>query len=125
MKKIFLGAFIALMACVQPMDAQERRGGPGRMNPEQMVESRVKMLDKELDLTDEQEANIKAIYQKFYGQQPKNRGSRDEMRKKMDELNEKIKGQLTDQQKEKFDKMNKEMRRRGPGGDFRPGGGRR
>lgn len=112
MKKLILGAFVALMACAQPMDAQERRGGPGRMNPEQMTER----LDKELDLTDEQEAKITAIYKEYFGQQPQERGSREEMRKKMGEMNEKIKAVLNDDQKKKYDEMHQRMRRRGPGG---------
>ena len=62
MKKLILGAIVALMACAQPMNAQERRGGPGQMNPEQLLEFRMIMLDKELDLTEEQEVKIKAIF---------------------------------------------------------------
>lgn len=112
MKKIILGALVALMACAQPMDAQERRGGPRRMDPEQISER----LDKELDLTDEQEAKITAIYKEFFGQQPQERPSREEMRTKMKEMNEKIKAVLNDDQKKKFDEMQQKMRRRGPGG---------
>ena len=124
MKKLILGAIVALMACAQPMNAQERRGGPGQMNPEQMLEFRMNMLDKELDLTEEQEVKIKAIYKEFFGQQSQERGSREEMRKRMKELNDKVKAELNEEQKEKFDKMNENMRRRGPGGGPRQGGPR-
>lgn len=124
MKKLILGAIVALMACAQPMNAQERRGGPGQMNPEQMLEFRMNMLDKELDLTEEQEVKIKAIYKEFFGQQPQERGSREEMRKRMKELNDKVKAELNEEQKVKFDKMNENMRRRGPGGGLRQGGPR-
>ncbi len=124
MKKLILGAIVALMACAQPMNAQERRGGPGQMNPEQMLEFRMNMLDKELDLTEEQEVKIKAIYKEFFGQQPQERGSREEMRKRMKELNDKVKAELNEEQKVKFDKMNENMHRRGPGGGPRQGGPR-
>ena len=45
-----------------------------------------------------------------------NMGCPEEMIKKFEEMNKKIKAVLNDEQKVKFDKMQEEMRRRGPGG---------
>lgn len=104
------------MACIQPMNAQQRENGPRRMNPEKMMQQRITEMDKELDLTDEQEKEIKKLYTDFYKNTPRERGSREEMMKRMSEFNEKVKAVLNDEQKVKFDKMNKNQRRRGSGG---------
>lgn len=113
MKKLVLGALVA-MAFIQPMNAQERQGnGHRQMDPQKMLEFRMQRLDKELDLSEKQENKIKAIYDEHFKQVPKERGSRKEMMKRNQELNQKIKEELTDEQKKKFDEMNKKMHRRG------------
>ena len=105
MKKLVLGALVA-MAFIQPMNAQERQGnGHRQMDPQKMLEFRMQRLDKELDLSENQENKIKAIYDEHFKQVPKERGSRKEMMKRNQELNQKIKEELTDEQKKKFDEM--------------------
>ena len=62
MKKLVLGALVA-MAFIQPMNAQERQGnGHRQMDPQKMLEFRMQRLDKELDLSENQENKIKAIF---------------------------------------------------------------
>ncbi|WP_300792710.1 hypothetical protein [uncultured Bacteroides sp.] len=101
MKKILFLAVMAVM-CTQTIDAQ-RKGGE-KKTLEQMVEN----LDKKLDLTDEQEKQITALYKDFFNQKV----SREDRKAKMDELNSKISLLLTDEQKAKFDKMKSEPRKR-------------
>lgn len=59
MKKIVLALIVALLGSIV-MNAQpaSRHG----MSPEQMVEKRIERLDKALDLTDQQKAEIAKIY---------------------------------------------------------------
>lgn len=101
MKKIL---FLALMAMLgmQQVDAQ-RKGGNAR-TPEQMVER----LDQKLNLTDEQEKQIMALYTDFFKQDL----SREERRAAMQELNKKITALLTDEQKAAFEQMKKERPQR-------------
>lgn len=101
MKKIL---FLALMAMLgmQQVDAQ-RKGGNAR-TPEQMVER----LDQKLNLTDEQEKQIMALYTDFFKQDL----SREERRVAMQELNKKITALLTDEQKAAFEQMKKERPQR-------------
>lgn len=101
MKKIL---FLALMAMLgmQQVDAQ-RKGGNAR-TPEQMVER----LDQKLNLTDEQEKQIMALYTDFFKQDL----SREERRAAMQELNKKITALLTDEQKTAFEQMKEERPQR-------------
>ena len=101
MKKIL---FLALMAMLgmQQVDAQ-RKSGNAR-TPEQMVER----LDQKLNLTDEQEKQITALYTDFFKQDL----SREERKAAMQELNKKITDLLTDEQKTAFEQMKKELPQR-------------
>lgn len=101
MKKILFVALVAMLG-LQPADAQ-RKGGNTRA-PEQMVEK----LDKKLNLTDEQEKQITALYADFFKQEV----SREERRTAMQELNKKIEALLTDEQKTAFEQMKKERPQR-------------
>lgn len=101
MKKILFVAFVAMLG-LQPADAQ-RKGGNTR-TPEQMVEK----LDKKLNLTDEQEKQITALYADFFKQEV----SREERKTAMQELNKKIEALLTDEQKTAFEQMKKERPQR-------------
>lgn len=75
MKKILFFAFVAFLG-IQSVDAQ--RNGGKRRTPEQMVE----MLDKKLDLTEDQEKQITALYTDFFAEKL----SREERKTKMEEL---------------------------------------
>lgn len=112
MKKLLMCALVALVG-VLSVDAQV---GPGQFDPEKIAEFSVQYLDEQLDLNKEQEGKIKEIYLDMFKNGFENMGGPEEMQKKFEEMNKKIKAVLTDEQKVKFDKMNEEMRRRGPGG---------
>lgn len=98
---IVMLAFVAILG-VQNVDAQ-RKNGNGR-TPEQMVEK----LDQKLNLTDEQEKQITALYTDFFKQEL----SREERRTAMQELEKKISALLTDEQKIAFEQMKKERPQR-------------
>lgn len=98
---IVMLAFVAMLG-VQNVDAQ-RKNGNGR-TPEQMVEK----LDQKLNLTDEQEKQIMALYTDFFKQEL----SREERRTAMQELEKKISALLTDEQKIAFEQMKKERPQR-------------
>ncbi len=133
MKKTFFAIMIALLAvagvCAQPQDRGHRRGG---MNPGQMVERRIAMLDKELTLTPEQKTAIKAIYteqaekmkaqmeqmraDKQHAAQPKPedmKARREAMRAQQDEVDNKVASLLNAEQKAKFEKLRAQQAERG------------
>ena len=101
MKKILFFALVAFLG-IQSVDAQ--RNGGKRRTPEQMVE----MLDKKLDLTEDQEKQITALYTDFFAEKL----SREERKTKMEELESKIKSLLNDEQKTAYDQMKKERPQR-------------
>lgn len=112
MKKLFICALVAL-AGVLTANAQF---GPGEFDPEKIAEFSTQHLDEQLDLNKDQEGKIKALYLDMFKGGFENMGGPEEMIKKFEEMNKKIKEVLTDEQKVKFDKMQEEMRQRGPGG---------
>lgn len=112
MKKLFVCALVALSG-VLTVNAQ---GGFGNFDPEEMAKMSVQRMDEQLDLNEEQEGKIKTIYLDMFKGGFENMGGPEDMMKKFEEMNKKIKAVLTDEQKAKFDKMQEEMRRRGPGG---------
>lgn len=101
MKKILLYVFVAMLS-VQYVDAQHQRGN--NRTPEQIVEN----LDKKLNLTDDQEKQIVALYTDFFKQEL----SREERRTAMQELEQKITSLLDDRQKEAYQQMKKERPQR-------------
>ena len=92
-----------------------RGGGPGRMSS---VDDDVKQLSKELNLTDSQKTQVKAILQDQRDQMKKimedSSGSREDRFSKMREIHEKssasVRDILTDEQKTKYDKLQEERR---------------
>lgn len=101
MKKILFLAFV-VMLCSQTIDAQCNDGN--KRAPEQMVER----LDKKLNLTDEQEKQIKNLYTDFFSQKV----TKAERKTKKDELDSKIISLLTDEQKAEYEKMKSEMQKK-------------
>lgn len=103
MKKILFLALVAMLG-VQSVDAQQRGGNNRKRTPEQMV----KNLDEKLELTDEQEKQITALYTDFFKQEL----SREERRTAMQELEKKVTSLLTDEQKSTYEQMKKERPQR-------------
>lgn len=101
MKKILLCAFVAMLS--MPHADAQRKGGNVR-TPEQIVEN----MDKKLNLTDEQEKQITALYADFF----KQKLSREERRAAMQELDQKITSLLDDKQKEAYQQMKKKRPQR-------------
>lgn len=129
-RKMFLTAGLAMVLgfalSVVPARAQEGGGaggqgqgaprGRGIMNPEEQLNR----LAKELDLTDDQKAQIKPILedrhekmQKLFADEslsPEDRRSK--MREIFEASNKKIRDVLNDDQKKKFDEMQAKRRER-------------
>lgn len=103
MKKILFLALVAMLG-VQSVDAQQRGSNNRKRTPEQIV----KNLDEKLDLTDEQEKQITALYTDFFKQEL----SREERRTAMQELEKKVTSLLTDEQKSAYEQMKKERPQR-------------
>lgn len=107
MKKIIALAF-AIILGAGTMSAQ-RGGGNQRMS----VEDRVANMAKELNLTDKQQKQITAIYKESRAKRTEGtRPTREEMRAEMEKVNQKVNAVLTDEQKKKFEKMNKDRQNR-------------
>lgn len=105
MKRLFLClAMVAVLASSQVTMAQ---GRPQRMNREQRMEQMV----KQLNLSDEQCKEFKAVMDSV---RPRNnngeRPSREEMEKMRTEMESKIKSILTEEQYQKYQEMHKNKR---------------
>ena len=98
MKKVVLLA-IAVVLGFTTASAQRRQ--KQQLTPEQRVEKQMQRLDSKLNLTDEQEEEIKKLYTEFFN----SKVNREERKSKMDELNKKIESLLTDEQKTTFSEM--------------------
>ena len=96
MKKILFLAFVAML-CSQTIDAQRKDGN-----------KRNERLDKKLNLTDEQEKQIKDLYTDFFNQKV----AKEERKAKKKELDSKIISLLTDEQKAEFEKMKSDMQKK-------------
>lgn len=110
MKKVLLVTLLFFIG-LQSADAN-RKGGKEPKSVEKRIEKVMDKLDKHLDLTDTQEQKIKTLFTDFFkdGDQ---KGDRKERKSEIEQLDQKIKDLLTDDQKDKFDKMklNKKMRK--------------
>ena len=107
MKKTIALAF-AIILGAGTMSAQ-RGGGHQRMS----VEDRVANMAKELNLTDKQQKQITAIYKESRAKRTEGtRPTREEMRAEMEKVNQKVNAVLTDEQKKKFENMNKARQNR-------------
>jgi periplasmic protein CpxP/Spy len=134
-------AMVALcggVLCALPVMAQDAAPAPAVQDSSnggrggKMQERQMEMMTKKLNLTSDQQTQIKAINEDSMKQMMALRNdtsmSQDDKRSKMMDLrkasNDKIRGVLTDEQKPKFDEMQAQMRermkeRRG-GGDASP-----
>ena len=107
-----------------------RPGGPGggRMNPEE----RLKKMTEQLTLTEDQQAKVKAIFEGGREEMAKLKDTpEDQRRAKFGEFmkaqNEKVLAVLTPEQQEKYKAAMAERAKQGggPGGERKPGEGRR
>ena len=124
-----------VLLAVAGMNAQPQgRGprGPQGMDPGKMIEHRVAMLDKQLQLTPDQKKAIAAIYTEQADQmkaqmqqkrdnkeQPKPeemKARHEEMRAHQAEVDAKVAAVLTAEQKEKYEQLQAEHEKRGPRG---------
>ena len=124
MKKIVLALTVVLMGTIV-MNAQPPRRV--NMNPEQMVEKRVERLNKHLNLTTEQKAEITRIYTEEMKARPERmeKGERpdeatmkahhEQMKAQRESTDAKIEALLTPEQAAKFAKMKTEHGKRGHG----------
>jgi Spy/CpxP family protein refolding chaperone len=107
-----------------PVQAQ---GGPQGRGPRMSPEERLKRLDQQLKLTDDQKGKIKPILEDQQKQVDALRSDsslsqedrRAKMRSIMQDSNGKIRDLLTDDQKKQFDQTS-QRRGRGPGGGGYP-----
>lgn len=113
MRKKILWALIACIVFTGVTLAQEgppmHKKDRDKPNPEEMVKKEMKLLKKELDLTETQETFIKKILEEYGQNIKKQMESREknfeETEKLMKEKDEKIISVLTDEQAEKFKDM--------------------
>jgi periplasmic protein CpxP/Spy len=104
MKKLFLMCLLVI-----GVSAVSRAQGGNRMSPE----DRVKAMQTQLKLTDDQSAKILAIYKQSAVKRDSVRnagGDRDAMRPIMQDANNKVQAILTDDQKAAYKKMMDDMR---------------
>ena len=138
MKKTIFVIMMVLLA-VAGMNAQPQGRGPrpGGMNPEKMIEHRIAMLDKQLQLTPDQKTAIAAIYNEQAEQmkaemqqmhdknvQPKPeemKGHHEQMQARQAEVDAKVAAVLTAEQKEKYEQLQAEHEKRGPRGRHHEG----
>ena len=100
MKKIIVLALAVLLGA-GTMSAQHG-GRPQRMS----MEDRVAQMAKELDLTEEQQKKIVAIYTDFW-QKPKEgeRPTREQMRAEFEKIDKQVTAVLTKTQQKKYEEM--------------------
>ena len=126
MKKIVFALTLALLGTIAVNAQQPRRHA---MNPEQMVEKRIERLDKALNLTDQQKAEIAKIYSEEMIAMHKDRPSKAEdgeesvqmsrkdrqqmMRAQREATDAKIESLLTPEQVTKFAELKKHESERG------------
>jgi len=104
MKKTVLLALVAVIsATTVTAQDMEKRGDRSGSNPEKRIEKQVKRLDKKLQLTDEQQRQLKEFYSEFdKAQMARMEQVRQQERKDREALDGKINSILTDEQKAKY-----------------------
>ncbi len=125
-----LGIFLAWSAALAYQNAGAQTQGPGKRSPEEMMNRRMNMLSKRLNLTDDQKGKIKPLLENELKQAQELRQdtslSRPQKRAKFLELRKSTNSQIrallnTDQQK-KFDEWQEQMQQ-GRGRWHRKSGG--
>lgn len=116
-------------AMAQPGEGQQ---GPPSLPSDKQIEKMVKKLDKELDLTDEQNTRVSELYiAHFHKVEAKMKSSQRPERNEMEALDtsleKKVKAVLTEKQQETYTGLleKQEKNRNGQGQQARPQGGQR
>ena len=108
MKKIIIMA-LAVLWGAGTMSAQ--RDGKQRMS----TENRVARMTKQLNLTEEQQQKITAIYKDFESKRKEGeRLNREKMMEEMKKVNEQVNSVLTDEQKKKYEELKQARMKRQP-----------
>jgi len=88
------------------------QNGPRPIPDAAQIEKMIERLDKQLELSDEQSTNIKAVYvahfEEMEAKTKDGRPSRDEMEALRAEFETEVKAHLTDEQQAAYDKMRQE-----------------
>lgn len=116
MKRIIVSLTTLMLVGITSVFAYQPQWGQP-MSPEQFADSRVADMDKRLELTDDQETKLKAIYKDSFANMPvMDMQMGEEQRTKMMEYfkatEEKVEAVLTDAQKVEYKKMREEQRAR-------------
>ena len=108
MKKIIIMA-LAVLWGAGTMSAQ--RDGKQRMS----TENRVARMTKQLNLTEEQQQKITAIYKDFESKRKAGeRLNREKMMEEMKKVDEQVNSVLTDEQKKKYEELKQARMKRQP-----------
>ena len=108
MKKIIIMA-LAVLWGAGTMSAQ--RGGQQRMS----TENRVARMTKQLNLTEEQQQKITAIYKDFESKRKEGeRPNREKMMEEMKKVDEQVNSVLTDEQKKIYEELKQARMKRQP-----------
>jgi Spy/CpxP family protein refolding chaperone len=117
----------ALLACTNLVSAQDAKNGNENKGKKRgaNVEQQLQRMDQELKLSDEQKTKLKAVFEEGNKKRQEfmrdNSVAREDRREKMQALmkeqNEKIKGILTAEQWQKWEKARQEMRKNGRQGE--------
>ena len=97
MRKYVLSVVMIVTAM---LGANAQRFQKPNFKPEQRAEKQVKRLDEKLNLTDEQEKQVKAVYEEFFKEQASSREGSKAKRDEMDKKTERIFLNVTKEQKE-------------------------
>ncbi|MFI3281224.1 MAG: hypothetical protein R3Y44_04545 [Rikenellaceae bacterium] len=117
MKKLMMLAIAAIFSLSTSMAMAQPPQGQGEQREHPSTEERVKQLQEQLDLSDEQCAEIIEFEE---SREMPERGDRDAMKKMMEEQQAKMKEILTEEQYEKYEEMMKKQRPQQGGGGQRP-----
>lgn len=107
-KKIIIMAVAAMLAAPIATSAQNHRPQQGMMPK---PGANIEMMAKQLDLTDKQKEKLEKVFEDM-----KPGDSKEDMDEAREKADKKIKKILSDEQYEKFTKMQKGMNKRGPQG---------
>ncbi len=125
---MILASAALLIAGISANDAMAQRGQGQRkeMTPQEQAEKTVERLDKQLDLTDAQEAKLEAIFLKKANEAAENKTEKKEdMKEDRSKMNEEVAAVLTAEQKVKYEEIQKKMAEQEGKRPNRGGGGGR
>ncbi len=118
MKLLFMVLFVSGFVYAQEEGPQ--RPQREKPTPEEMIRKGVDRMKEKLELSEDQTAEIKGLLEKHHEEMQIEREAfrkmmkahREKMQEKRTQLNEEIKSSLNDEQKVKFEEMNKRRKER-------------